>query len=73
MTEMQGSRREWHGETEFITKAMLSKYIDDLTLPIYYVDGPPAMVSAMRAMLTDAGVDEDNVRTEEFTGYSTAE
>jgi hypothetical protein len=31
------------------------------------------MVSAMRAMLTDAGVDEDNVRTEEFTGYSTAE
>jgi ferredoxin-NADP reductase len=73
MTEMQGSRREWHGETGFITKAMLSKYIDDLTLPIYYVDGPPAMVSAMRAMLTDAGVDEDNVRTEEFTGYSTAE
>jgi ferredoxin-NADP reductase len=31
--------------------------------------GPPAMVAAMRKMLIDAKVDEDDIRTEEFAGY----
>jgi uncharacterized protein YeaO (DUF488 family) len=51
---------------------MLAKYVGDLTLPFYYVDGPPAMVSAMRQTLDEARVDYDNVRTEEFSGYSEA-
>ena len=41
------SSREWHGKTGFISKAMLLKFIDDPALPIYYLDGPPAMVNAM--------------------------
>ena len=41
--------------------------------PLYYVDGPLAMVTAMRETLGEAGVDEDNIRTEEFSGYSEAE
>lgn len=69
MTQMEESSREWHGETGFISKAMLLKFIDDLTLPIYYLDGPPAMVGAMRQLLSEAGVDDDNIRTEEFSGY----
>ncbi|MDE2259854.1 MAG: FAD-dependent oxidoreductase [Betaproteobacteria bacterium] len=69
MTQMEKSSREWHGETGFISKAMLLKYIDDLTLPIYYIDGPPAMVNAMRKILSAAEVDDDNIRTEEFSGY----
>lgn len=69
MTQMEQSSREWQGETGFISKTMLLKYIDDLTLPIYYIDGPPAMVNAMRKLLSEAGVDDDNIRTEEFSGY----
>ena len=69
MTQMKESSREWHGETGFISKAMLLKHIDDLALPIYYIDGPPAMVNAMRKILGEAGVDDDNIRTEEFSGY----
>ncbi len=69
MTQMEESSREWHGETGFISKALLLKFIDDLTLPIYYIDGPPAMVNAMRKILSEAGVDDDNIRTEEFSGY----
>ena len=69
MAEMEKSSREWHGETGFINKAMLLKFIDDLTLPIFYIDGPAPMVKAMRDMLSEAGVDEDNIRTEEFSGY----
>jgi ferredoxin-NADP reductase len=69
MTQMKKSSREWHGETGVISKAMLLKFIEDLTHPIYYIDGPPAMVKAMRQILSEAGVDDDNIRTEEFSGY----
>jgi Na+-transporting NADH:ubiquinone oxidoreductase subunit NqrF len=48
---------------------MLLKHLSALQGPIYYVAGPPAMVTAMREMLTNAGVDEDDIRTEEFGGY----
>jgi ferredoxin-NADP reductase len=69
MTEMEKSTRKWDGETRYINKAMLEKYVDDLTRPIYYVAGPPSMVTAMRKTLNEAGVDDDNIRTEEFSGY----
>jgi ferredoxin-NADP reductase len=69
MTEMEKSSRNWDGETGYITKPMLVKYIGDLTLPIYYIAGPAAMVAAMRKTLNEAGVDDDNIRTEEFSGY----
>ncbi|HEU4415288.1 MAG TPA: FAD-dependent oxidoreductase, partial [Candidatus Angelobacter sp.] len=69
MTEMAKSSQPWSGEVGFINQAMLAKYLPDLHGPIYYVAGPPAMVTAMRQMLIAAGVDEDDVRTEEFSGY----
>ena len=69
MTEMDKSNREWKGETGFINKDMLAKHLPSLQGPIYYLAGPPAMVAAMRRMLTEAGVDEDDIRTEEFSGY----
>ena len=69
MTKMEHSRNTWAGETGYITQAMLERYLDDLTAPIYYSTGPASLVAAMRKTLTEAGVDEDNIRTEEFTGY----
>ncbi len=69
MSQMVKSHREWKGETGFIDKAMLSRYLPTLQGPIYYIAGPPAMVADMRRMLTEGGVDEDDIRTEEFSGY----
>jgi len=69
MTEMPQSKREWKGETGFIDKAMLLRHLRELQGPIYYVAGPPAMVASMGQMLVGAGVDEDDIRTEEFGGY----
>jgi ferredoxin-NADP reductase len=69
MTEMEKSDRQWHEETGLITKAILLKYLGDLTLPIYYLAGPSTMVTAMRKILNEAGVNDDNIRTEEFSGY----
>ena len=69
MTEMARSRRPWPGLTGFIDRQMLLGHLSNLQGPIYYSAGPPAMVAAMRQMLTSAGVDEDDIRTEEFAGY----
>lgn len=69
MAEAEKSDTAWLGETGFITGEMLSKYLDDFTVPIFYLVGPPAMVSAMRTVLGEVGVDGDNIRTEEFSGY----
>lgn len=69
MTHMDHSRQDWQGETGYVDQAMLKRHLDDLSQPIYYLDGPPAMVGAMRRMLSEAGVDEDNIRSEEFSGY----
>jgi len=69
MTDMEKSSESWCGETGFITKAMLEKSLPDLSLPIFYLSGPKAMVAAMRKALDEAGVKDDKIRTEEFTGY----
>jgi ferredoxin-NADP reductase len=69
MTDMQKSRRPWQGETGYINGEMLAKYVEDLAAPIYYGAGPPGLVAAMRKMLSEAGIREDDLITEEFSGY----
>jgi ferredoxin-NADP reductase len=69
MTEMSKSRKEWKGETALIDKEMLSRHLAILQGPVYCSAGPPAMVAVMREMLVSAGVDEDDIRTEDFAGY----
>ena len=69
MTDMAQSGRSWDGETGFLDHEMLSRYLKDAASPIYYIAGPPAMVTALRDMLNHAGVDDDDIRIEEFAGY----
>jgi ferredoxin-NADP reductase len=69
MSQMENSHCSWHGEKGVINAQMLAKYLKDAASPIYYITGPPAMVKAMHAMLKDSGVDDDNIRIEEFAGY----
>jgi ferredoxin-NADP reductase len=69
MTEMERSRRRWDGERGKINCQMLEKYLGRLPSAIYYITGPPGFVGGMRKMLADSGVDDDDVRAEEFGGY----
>jgi ferredoxin-NADP reductase len=66
----------WRGETGRINAEMLTRHLKKTALPeinavgpIYYVAGPPAMVAGIRAALSDAGINDDDVRSEDFTGY----
>jgi ferredoxin-NADP reductase len=63
------SAEPWEGERGHIDASMLERHLGGLAGSIYYLTGPPGMVSGLRGMLVEAGVDEDDIRTEEFTGY----
>ena len=69
MTEMEKSERPWNGETGYIDDKMVRKHVSAPESGIAYLAGPPAMVTAMRNVLIAAKLDEDNIRTEEFSGY----
>ncbi|MGI0130426.1 MAG: FAD-dependent oxidoreductase [Thermoplasmata archaeon] len=69
MDGMERSRRPWEGEVGHIDRALVDRYLIDPIRPVYYSAGPPAFVTAMRTMLHGFGVDDDDIRTEEFSGY----
>ncbi|MBL0165586.1 MAG: FAD-dependent oxidoreductase [Xanthomonadales bacterium] len=69
MTDMDKSADTWSGETAHIDAGFLSRVTAGLASPIFYVAGPPAMVAGMRAALTAAGIDDDDIRSEDFSGY----
>ncbi len=70
MTETGKTHHSWTGETGLICSEMLLRYVPRLQGPIYYLAGSPGFVAAMQKMLKGAGVGENDVRCEEFVGYS---
>jgi len=69
MTDMDASHLAWDGERGRIDQKMLAEYLTGVASAVYYLTGPPAMVKGLRTVLQAAGVDADDIRTEEFTGY----
>jgi len=69
MSDMQKSHIPWDGEQGRIDQQMLAKYLAGITSAIYHVTGPRGMVKGLRTLLKATGIDADDVRTEEFTGY----
>ena len=64
-----GNNGGWKGKTGHISSEMVSTQVGTVRGPIYYIAGPPTMVAATRRTLSEAGVNEDDIRTEEFAGY----
>lgn len=67
MTHLEGQL--WNGEQGYITIDMLKKYVENITIPIYYLSGPGSMVGAMQRMLMLAGVSNYNIRLDQYVGY----
>ena len=61
---------DWEGETRRIDAEMLRDHLDgELDAFTYLIAGPPPMVEAISGVLHEAGVPEDQVRPERFSGY----
>jgi len=76
MTQMSSSHLPWQGETGYVDHEMILRHLKSGTppvnppaRPIYYIAGPPPMVAALHTMLNKSGVDDDDIRTEDFSGY----
>lgn len=69
ITPMANPDSDWTGETGFITYEMIKKYVPDLSKPIFYVCGSPAMVNAMQEILQELDINEDRIKVEDFPGY----
>ena len=69
MTDLSKSKVAWAEERGYINREMLMKFAGDLSEPVYYTAGPPALVAAVKEMLGEAGVDQDDINSEDFVGY----
>jgi ferredoxin-NADP reductase len=69
MTAIGKSHQKWIGQTGVIDSSMVANTVSSVQGPIYYIAGPPVMVRAMRQVIVAAGADEDDIRTEGFSGY----
>ena len=66
MTEDAG----WDGESRFVGPDLLNDHLEGgLADHTYLVAGPPAMVEAVAGQLTEAGVPEEQVLPDRFSGY----
>jgi len=57
-------------EKSHVNREMLTRHLLGLNGPIYYIAGPSRMVNAITNMLNSSGVNEDDMRTEEFGDYN---
>jgi len=57
-------------EKGHVNREMLTRHLLGLNGPIYYIAGPSRMVNAITNMLNSSGVNEDDMRTEEFGDYN---
>jgi ferredoxin-NADP reductase len=65
MTDQEG----WEGEARRIDAAMLRDHLGELEGYRFLVAGPPAMVQAVVDALHDAGLPEESVLADKFSGY----
>jgi ferredoxin-NADP reductase len=60
----------WDGETRKIDAQFFEDYLDsDLNQYTFLVAGPPGMTEGVQQALEDAGVKEENVTAERYSGY----
>jgi NAD(P)H-flavin reductase len=65
MTAQEG----WEGETRRLDAKVLSELLGGLDDRQFLVAGPPAMAEGVSGSLVAAGVPEEQVSTDGFSGY----
>ncbi len=61
---------EWEGETRMVDEAMLRDVLgEDFDETTFLVAGPPGMVDAVAEALEGAGLPDEQIRPDRFSGY----
>jgi ferredoxin-NADP reductase len=69
MTDMSQSASPWDGHVGKISSELIKNIASNRVAPIYYLAGPPGMVESMQGTLNNAGINDDDIRSEGFYGY----
>lgn len=59
----------WDGEKRKVDADFIKEYTENLDNPFFYVVGPPPMTEAVMEELHKAGIKDENMKVEKFTGY----
>lgn len=72
MTRLATPHSGWTGETGRLDEGMILRYMrrhDPITAAIYYIAGPPRMAAGLHKLLNAIGINDDDIRMEDFAGY----
>jgi ferredoxin-NADP reductase len=47
----------------------MARSVGSLVKAVCYIAGPPALAAAMKNMLEQAGADDEEINSEDFSGY----
>jgi ferredoxin-NADP reductase len=61
--------KSWKGEKGRVSKSIIKKYITDFNKPIYSIVGSTSMVEKTKDFLLSLKISEEQIITEDFTGY----
>jgi ferredoxin-NADP reductase len=59
----------WTGERGKLDETLLRKCVPNPDRQLYWISGPPPMVTAYKELIKQIGVPDEAIRTDQFTGY----
>jgi ferredoxin-NADP reductase len=60
---------DWAGKTGYINKDLISEVIPDYPERLFYLSGPPKMVTGLEDQLIALNLSLDEIKRDSFTGY----
>ncbi|MGA2865896.1 MAG: FAD-dependent oxidoreductase [Verrucomicrobiota bacterium] len=69
MTQPEKSKSGWHGPTGYVDVSFVRQYLPEAPSGGCYVAGSPRFVAGVTQALRQAGLADQRVWTDEFTGY----
>jgi ferredoxin-NADP reductase len=59
----------WQGKIGKINREMVSEVISDYKERLFYLSGPPGLVTSLNEQLLTSGVPKEQIKMDSFTGY----
>jgi len=59
----------WKGEQGKLDEVLLRKWVPNPDQRLFWISGPPPMVTAYRELIRQSGVGDESIRTDSFAGY----
>jgi glycine betaine catabolism B len=60
---------DWKGKKGFINKDLVAEVIQDYKERLFYLSGPPKMVTNLEGQLTSLNITQEKIKRDSFTGY----